>query len=75
MWLLSWLHLLKFQSCAPLLSVVINTKAKSNIGRKGFISPSIMEGSCPIAVTRHHDQGNSYKRKLLTEGLCTVSEV
>ena len=29
---------------------------------------------CSIAVRRHHDQGNSYKRNHLNGGLLTVSE-
>ena len=30
---------------------------------------------CPIAVKRHHDQGNSYERKHLIGGLFTLSKV
>jgi hypothetical protein len=30
---------------------------------------------CPIAVKRHHNQGNSYERKHLIEGLLTGSKV
>jgi hypothetical protein len=30
---------------------------------------------CSIVVKRHHDQGNSYKRKHLMEGFLTVSEI
>lgn len=36
---------------------------------------SVLITHCSITVKKHHGQGNSYKRKLLTGGLLIVSEI
>jgi hypothetical protein len=39
------------------------------------MSKGMCLGYCFVAVKRHHDQGNSYKRKHLIEDLLRVSDV
>ncbi|KAL6081559.1 hypothetical protein STEG23_000580, partial [Scotinomys teguina] len=64
--------MLVLNSCCPDWNLHTMPNKNDDSGHLAFVPDCL--GQCSVAVKKHHDQGNSYKRKHLLEGLLTVSE-